>query len=113
MKVTKVVILVTFRHLDDSSPRHVFCTCAVSPCCLTADGSVFHNAAAVKQSFKNYTKQHLHEIFGHVSDNHLNMLLHSGNDTLPKLTKSQKKLSKCRYPSCLKGHHPLRRVPHF
>ena len=102
-----------FGHVHDSSSCHVFYTCAVSPCCLTADGSVFQNAAAVKHNFQNYTRQHLHEVFGHVSDNHLTMLLHSGNDTLPHLTKKQRKISKCRCPSCLRGHHPKRRVPRF
>ena len=88
----------------------VFYTCALAPCCLTTGNSVLNNASAVAHKFKHYTRQDLHEIFGHVSDAHIDLLLHQGADTLPKLTRRQQKKS-CRCPSCLRGFHPSRRVP--
>ena len=89
---------------------HLYHVCVMSPCCLVQDNKIFDCAPIVAHGLRRFTKQELHEVFGHVSDECLNMLLNKPSATLPKLTKSQKKNAKCRCPSCLRGHHPARRV---
>ena len=81
-------------------------------CCLTENNKLFKTGNAVTHGLRRFNRQELHEIFGHCSDVVLdNLLDHKLTDTFPKLTKSQRKRSKCRCPSCLRGFHPSRRVP--
>ena len=81
------------------------------PCCSLALSPVFNlSTAAVARGLRSFSKQQLHEVFGHCSDVSLDNILDKHDlENNPDKT-SRKKRQKCRCASCLRGFHPSRRV---